>query len=225
MDIMDLVRSPIALQAILLPSTMRRFHAKYLVVLAGLLLAAWTSLSLSPYTLEPGSSSMSVEGGSTLHDWTCPIETVEGTFQMETADADRQPLDAIKRVQIQVPVDAIRCEKETMNEKLREALQMDKYPQVYFKLKNAQLSPLPDSGSSWVSVAATGELILAGERRQIDLPVKGQRLANGNVRFVGSHTIRLSDYGIDRPSAMLGTIKVSEEVTVNFDVTAAPAAK
>lgn len=204
---------------------MTRHHSKYLIGLVGLLFAAWAGLSLAPYTLESSSSTMSVEGGSTLHDWTCPIESVDGNFQMETADADAQPLDAIKRAQIQVPVDAIVCEKETMNEKLREALQMNKYPQVYFTLKSAQLSPLPDSGKSWVSVDAAGELVLAGQRRMIELPVKGQRLDSGDFRFVGSHTIRLSDYDIERPSAMFGTIKTSKEVTVNFDVTATPSSK
>lgn len=201
------------------------YQSKYVVMLVGLLVVTGAGLALAPYTIDTSSSKMSVEGGSTLHDWTCPIETVDGTFQLETADADARPLDAITRVQVQVPVDAIVCEKETMNEKLREALEMNKYPQVYFKLKAAQLSPLPDSGKNWMSVDATGELILAGKRQSIDLPVKAQRLSNGDFRFVGSHTIRLSDYDIDRPSAMLGTIKVSKEVTVNFDVTATPSAQ
>lgn len=203
----------------------RLFSKPFFALFAGLLLAAWTGLPLTPYTFDSDASQMSVEGGSTVHDWTCPIETVEGNLQMETANPGDQPLDAINRVQVTVPVDAIQCDKETMNEKLRDALQMDKYPQVYFTLKDAQLSPLPDSGEGWVSVASTGELMLAGKRRTIDLPVKGQRLDDGNVRFVGSHTIRLSDYEIDRPSAMFGTIKVSKEVTVNFDVVASPVAE
>lgn len=200
-------------------------RSKYVVILVAVLFATGAGLALAPYTVDSNASQMNVEGGSTLHDWSCPIESVDGTFQLETADADVQPLDAIQRVQVQVPVDAIVCEKETMNEKLREALEMNKYPQVYFKLEAAELSPLPDSGKSWMSVDATGELILAGQRRSIDLPVKAQRLNNGNFRFVGSHTIRLSDYDIDRPSAMLGTIKVSKEVTVNFDVRATPSAQ
>lgn len=203
----------------------RLFSKPFFALFAGLLLAAWTGLSLTPYTFDSDASQMSVEGGSTVHDWTCPIETVEGNLQMKTTNPGDQPLEAINRVQVNVPVDAIQCDKETMNEKLRDALQMDKYPQVYFTLKDAQLSPLPDSGEGWVSVAAEGELMLAGKRRTIDLPVKGQRLDNGDFRFVGSHTIRLSDYDIDRPSAMFGTIKVSKEVTVNFDVVASPAAE
>lgn len=196
------------------------------VLLASTLLIAWSGLAPVSYTFESTPNEMNVEGGSTLHDWSCPIETLNGNLQVDTAGASGPTgLGSLSRVQVQVPVDAIQCEKETMNEKLRDALQINKYPQVLFTLQDAQVSPLPDSGETWFSIDATGELILAGQRRQIELPVKGQRLQNGKLRFVGSHTILLSDYDIERPSAMLGTIKTSKEVTVNFDVTATPNTK
>lgn len=188
-------------------------------------LVAWTGQPPVTYTFESTPNEMNVEGGSTVHDWSCPIQTLNGTVRMDTTSTAQAPIGAPSRVQVEVPVDAIQCEKGTMNEKLREALQMNSYPTVYFSLKDAQVSPLPDSGKSWFSVDATGELILAGERRQIDLPVKGKRLDNGDLRFVGSYTILLSDYGIERPSAMFGTIKTSKEVTVNFDVTATPSSQ
>jgi polyisoprenoid-binding protein YceI len=195
------------------------------ILLALGVLVAWTGAPLVSYTFESTPNEMSVEGGSTIHDWSCPIKTLDGTFRADTAGTEEVPVGAPSRVQVEVPVDAIQCDNGTMNEKLREALNMNAYPKVYFSLKDAQVSPLPDSGKSWFQVDAKGQLILAGERRQIEMPVKAQRLDTGNLRFVGSHTIRLSDYDIERPSAMLGTIKVSKEVTVNFDVTATPNSK
>jgi len=201
----------------------RSLHAVFILLLAGAFLAAGASRPPVSYTFEPTMSEMSVEGGSTLHDWSCPIESLDGSLNVDTAHTSQgAPISGLTRTQVSVPVDAIQCDKDTMNEKLREALQMNSYPEVYFSLKDAQVSALPDSGATWFRVDATGELILAGERRQIEIPVQGTKLDNGNLRLTGSHTIRLSDYDIDRPSAMLGTITVSKEVTVNFDVTATP---
>jgi polyisoprenoid-binding protein YceI len=201
----------------------RSFLAAFTVLLAGTLLAAWSLQSPVSYTIEPTPNEMYVEGGSTLHDWSCPIKGLSGSLEANAAQAaDAPPISEVSKSRVQVPVDSIQCDKDTMNEKLREALQMNAYPKVYFSLDDAQVSPLPDSGASWFSVDATGELILAGERRQIELPVQGQHLDNGNIRLTGSHTIRLSDYDIERPSAMLGTIKTSKDVTVHFDVTATP---
>lgn len=201
----------------------RSFAATFTVLLAGILLAAWSLQPPVSYTIKPTPNEMYVEGGSTVHDWNCPIEELSGSLQADTPEAeDASPVSGISKTQVQVPVDAIQCDKDTMNEKLREALQMNAYPEVYFSLSEAQVSPLPDSGGARFSVDATGEIILAGERREIDLPVQGKRLDNGDLRLTGSHTIRLSDYDVDRPTALLGTVRTSEEVTVHFDVTATP---
>lgn len=200
----------------------RSFALTFTALLAGTFLVAWSLQAPTSYTFRSTPNEMHVEGGSTVHDWSCPIESLDGKLQLDTARTDQAPVGSPSEVQVTVPVDAIQCDNDTMNEKLREALQMNSYPEVYFSLKDAQVSPLPDSGAAWFSVDATGELILAGERREIDLPVQGKRLDGGTLRFVGSHTILLSDYDIERPSAMFGTIKTSEKVTVHFDVTATP---
>lgn len=201
----------------------RSFQVVIASVLAIGLLVAWTGVPLTSYTLRSTPNEMNVEGGSTIHDWSCPIESLDGSLRLDTAeDEGASPIQRVTKTQVEVPVDAIQCDNDTMNEKLREALDVNAYPKVYFSLADAQVSPLPDSGAAWFKVQATGELILAGERRQIDLPVAGKTLDNGRLRLVGSHTIRLSDYDIERPSAMLGTIKTSKKVTVNFDVTATP---
>lgn len=206
---------------------MTRFLATaFTIVLAGTILVAGSLQPPVSYTIEPTPTEMYVEGGSTIHDWSCPIKGLSGSLRADTAQTEKasptSPLSGVSSTQVSVPVDSIQCDNDTMNEKLREALQMNAYPEVYFSLEETQVSPLPDSGSSWFSVDATGELILAGERRQIDLPVQGRRHDDGTLRLTGSHTIRLSDYDIDRPSAVMGTIKVSKEVTVHFDVTATP---
>jgi polyisoprenoid-binding protein YceI len=209
---------------------MTRFFAVALtLVLAGMLLVAGSLQPPVSYTIEPTSTEMYVEGGSTIHDWSCPVKGLSGSLRVDTAQtvnaSPASPLSGVLSTQVSVPVNSIQCDKETMNEKLREALQMNAYPEVYFSLEDAQVSPLPDSGAHWFAVDATGELILAGERRQIDLPVQGRRHDDGTLRLTGSHTIRLSDYDIDRPSALMGTITVSKEVTVHFDVTATPDTK
>ncbi|MFB6274381.1 MAG: YceI family protein [Salinibacter sp.] len=202
---------------------MPRFLQSALSALVAIgLVVAWTSVPPTSYTFDSTPNEMRVEGGSTIHDWSCPIKTLDGTLQVDTAGAAKTPIAPPSKVQVSIPVDAITCDNGTMNEKLREALKMESHPQVQFSLQEAQVSPLPDSGSGWFQVDATGTLTLAGNQRQIDLPVSGQRLENGDLRFVGRHTIRLSDYGIERPSAMFGAIKVSKKVTVHFDVTATP---
>ncbi|MFB6097876.1 MAG: YceI family protein, partial [Salinibacter sp.] len=166
----------------------RLLKAAFTALLGIGVLVAWTGGPPTSYTFRSTPNEMYVEGGSTLHDWRCPIQSLSGSLELDTAGTSATPIGTVSRVKVRVPVDAIQCDKETMNDKLRNALKMNAYPKVHFTLKEAQVSPLPDSGKAWALVNATGELILAGERRQIDLPVKAQRLDNGNLRFVGKHT-------------------------------------
>ena len=200
----------------------RYFSVAFSTIVGAVLLTAWIGAPPVTYTFHSTPNEMYVEGGSTIHDWSCPITSLDGSLKADTPDATQAPISPPSRVQVAVPVDAIQCDNDTMNEKLREALKLNSYPEVYFSLEGAQVSSVPDSSADWFQVDAKGELILAGKRKQIELPVKSKRLDGGDLRFVGHHTIRLSDYDIERPSAMFGTIKTSKEVTVHFDVTATP---
>jgi hypothetical protein len=190
--------------------------------IAGAFTIGATLQSSTSYDLVPTNSTMHVDGTSTLHDWSCPVESMTGSFQIDTSATETTPISTLRRVHVSVPVDQIVCDKDTMNEKLQEALQSNAYPKVMYTLQSVDLQPLADSSDSWFEAQTTGELILAGERQSIDMAVKGQRMDDGRMRFVGQHTLKLSDYNVDRPSALLGTIKTGNEITVRFDVVAAP---
>lgn len=202
--------------------TMKRLlSAASLLIAAGALLMGAVSMPPTSYMIQPDESSMRVEGTSTLHDWSCPVGTMNGSFEIDTATTESMPISGLQRAHITVPVEQIDCDKNTMNRKLREAMQVKAYPEVMYTLASAKLQPLPDATDKF-EIQTTGELIIAGTRKQIDMTVTGQRLSDGQIRFVGQKSFKLSDFNVDRPSAMLGTIKTGDEVTVYFDVLATP---
>lgn len=199
---------------------MRNTLTVLLSILSAVLLAAFGLSAPVSYVVQPEASTMTISGTSTLHDWSCDVPGVTGRLQVDTA-ATSAPM-IIASTQVRVPVEQIECHKSRMNNNLREALEANAYPTIYFMLKEANTATLPDSSGAWYTVDANGELIIAGERRSLDLPVKAQRLADGRVRFVGSTSFKMSDWGVEPPSVMLGTIKTGDEVTIDFDVVVAP---
>ena len=59
---------------------------------------------------------------------------------------------------------------------------------------------------------------MAGANQPIDLQqVKYKVLAGGDVQITFSKTFKMSQWKMEPPTAMMGTIKVGDEVTVNFD--------
>jgi polyisoprenoid-binding protein YceI len=64
------------------------------------------------------------------------------------------------------------------------------------------------------SVKASGELSIAGQSRPVTLDLT----ATPDGRLTGSMTVAQSDFGIKPFSAMMGALKVKDEVEVNLDV-------
>lgn len=196
----------------------------FILVPALFLLVGFAALSAPTYVFQAEPSEMTIAGTSTLHDWTCDVESIEGRLEARSDTSGTAAIQTLTSTQVSIPVKSIDCDKDRMNRNLYEAMEAKKYPTILFSLDEATVSALPDSAETWMNVDATGELIIAGTRKTVDLPVKAQHMGNGSFRFVGSTSFKMSTFGVEPPSVMLGTIKTGDEVTISFDVVAAPPA-
>lgn len=157
------------------------------------------------------SHKVTIDGTSSLHDWTSEVTKVEwkGIVTMEG-----NKVKEVKNVKVNIPVKSIKSEKgKTMDNKTYEAFKVEKFPSITYSL--TQLS-----GSA--SMKVTGTLTMAGTTKTITMDVNSKALANGDVQFTGKHTLNMKDFKMETPTAMMGTIKVGPEVTVNFDLTITP---
>jgi polyisoprenoid-binding protein YceI len=176
-------------------------------------LAGWAQ-SDEPLTFARGGS-ITIEGTSNVHGWTCATGQYTGNADAATTAAGLTGLSALS---ISVPVAQIDCDNGTMNTKLREALRASAAPNIRFVLGNATVST---PRNNRFNVSASGQLTIAGQTRPVSFQAQGQALANGRFRFQGSVPITMSQYGVRPPTAMMGTMRVGDRVTVRFDVTLA----
>lgn len=172
-----------------------------LVFVAG---AAWAQ---TPYSLK--SAKASVKGTSSLHDWESAIKVV--TWK-GTLIADAQNVTEVKTADVVIKVVDIQSTKgKTMDNKTWEAFKYEKNPTIAFKLTSASVT----AGT----VQAKGNLTMAGVTKPITLAVKSKVLANGEIQLTTSYTFKMTEFKMEPPTAMMGTIKVGDEVTVLFDLT------
>ena len=66
-------------------------------------------------------------------------------------------------------------------------------------------------------------LTVAGQAQTVTMDVSGQRLADGSVTAAATIPLKMTDYGITPPTALLGTIKAGDVVKVTFALTVVPA--
>jgi polyisoprenoid-binding protein YceI len=182
-------------------------------MLAALVLALFVtshSFSQKAYSLE--SNKVTVDGTSTLHDWSSAVTKLDWSGQLTV---ERTNVKAIQNVVVTIPVESIKSEKGgMMDDKTYEAFKSDKNPTITFKLTSATVT-----GNK---VNAKGTLTMAGATKPIVMNVDAKVLADGAVHLSGSHVINMKEYGMTPPKAVMGTIKVGEKVTVLFELTVTP---
>ncbi|NNF58005.1 MAG: YceI family protein [Rhodothermaceae bacterium] len=194
---------------------MRAFPRFLLLLLIGLVTGAagWMPQSVSPerFAIESGSR-LWIDGTSTMGDYTCESRHVSGYGRV---------LDTAVEAEVEVPVRAFDCGIAAMNADFREALRAEEHGTVRFDLHDAEVLSETASAEAWRPLRVLGWLHLAGAERMIAVRAEGRRLADGRVRVRGQHTLRMSDFGVEPPTGLLGLVRAHNTIVVRFDLQAA----
>lgn len=156
---------------------------------------------------------MTISGTSNIHDWSTNVESIKIQAEMELVNGF---VSSVGTVAMSARVSSIKSDKGTiMDNKTKEALKGDKHPVIRYDLKQVDIQERKDK----VSLLKTeGTLHIAGVTRPIKMDVFARQLPNNEVEVWGSHKINLNDYGMKAPTALMGSIKTGDEVTVAYSV-------
>lgn len=154
-----------------------------------------------------------IQGTSTLHDWESQITKVTYKGAAKTKGITIQ---SIKDVEVKVLVEGIKSkEGKVMDKKTYEAFKSDKNPYITFSMKTAQVKTGEDKN---VTIEVTGNLTMAGTTKLVPLTAKGKVLPNNDIQITVSKKLKMTEFNMKPPKAVLGTIHVGDEVTVNFEI-------
>ena len=151
-----------------------------------------------------------VKGTSTMHEWESVIEKLEcrTSYKIEGNE-----LVDIKDAVVEISVESIKSTKgKTMDNKTYDAFNSEKFPSIIFTLSSEKIN------TSNLTVALKGALEMAGTTKPIDLVASYKVLTNGDLQIIGIKKIKMTEFNIEPPKAMMGTIKVGDEVTISFDI-------
>jgi polyisoprenoid-binding protein YceI len=174
-------------------------------------LLAMGAISGQSITLIKGESSVTVSGTSSLHDWHETAGDFTATVRLQTNEGTSSEIEQVTFV---CKSASLTSENSIMTDKTHVALQAKKYPEIIFISEEPITITVPDGEFSGV---VTGELNLNGVGKNLSFPVKGT-FKGDRLTASGSQALKMSDYNIKSPTAMLGTLKTGDEVTVHFDL-------
>ena len=159
---------------------------------------------------------MWISGSSTVRSFECSATAFDANVE-STPGATTAVLageKAVTAVEIRVSTERLDCKNGTMNEHMLKALKAKANPTIVFKLASYDLAKQADV----VRVTLNGTLAMGGVEKPISMTVNASEGASGMLHVVGTHELRMTEWGLKPPTLMLGTMKVDERVKVGFDL-------
>ena len=155
------------------------------------------------------SSKIEVSGTSTLHDWTEEVETVEGSLSLAL---DGESIQG-QSMSFTIPVESLKSGNSTMDDNTYKALNSKDHPNITFSSNSVRVIPLGGS----VKIEATGTLSIGGGSQNVTLVAIAEKKGD-QWECHGSKKIKMTDYGIDPPTAMFGTIKTGDDLNITYQI-------
>lgn len=174
---------------------MKTKSLNYYAVFA-LLAFLFVGASVHSQNLKPIKTEILVEGTSNIHDWEMTSEKAVGTVQSSNG--------TISEISIEIPVKSLESGKGGMDKNAYKALNEDDYPTIKFSSTEVSSSKIK------------GHLIINGKSKTVSIPVSTKK-SGQNIEISGKYKINMTHYGVEPPTALMGTIKTGEEVTINFN--------
>jgi len=173
------------------------------------------------HALDPASN-VTIEGSSNLRDWSADVPVVESDFVMSGfSGSDPQDLkpEHIRTLELRIPVRHIDTGNRAFTRNLHKYLLMDQHPRILYRLQRVE--GITMEGGRAV-IRSIGTITAAGREHRVTMRTHAIADKDGSIRFTGEQPLLMSDFGIDPPTALLGTVKAHDAVKVVYDVRYSP---
>lgn len=195
------------------------FTKKLISTLALLLLTVSATIGQDLQLNLQDSPNMHLYGEANIKSWDAAITEVNGSLtlqNMETITAENLTAEAFKNITLTIPVEQIEAESGGLTSNIHKYLKGDDYPNITFELNN--VTNITEQADGSLLINATGVITAAGAENPVEMQVTAN-VNNNGIQFTGEQQLLMTDFGIDPPTAVFGTIRSRDEIRIEFDVT------
>jgi len=158
--------------------------------------------------INPKSFTMTIFGTTNVHDFKSKVTQAKGEA---VVNANKE----LQSLVVEIPVRSIKSGEKLMDTKTYETFDVENNPNITFKLVEVNTSHIE---GNQVSVTLTGNLTMAGVTRKISIKSNGSATKAGVYEFTGSVALKMTDFKMSPPTAMMGLMKVGDAITLKYDV-------
>lgn len=183
------------------------------LVIASLIVMAFsTQISVAQtFHLNNATSVLKIDGTSNIHDWQISAESQEGKL---VADFENGVLLKVQHLEFIVKAESLKSGKSSMDKNTYKALNTEKHKKIVFNL--TRVKSINCSNNNSCKVVATGNLTIAGTTKPLNITFD-MDISEAKIALSGSKTIKMTDFGVDPPKAMFGTITTGDSLDIKFE--------
>jgi hypothetical protein len=167
------------------------------------------------------SSELTLEGKTNVSLFTCDCMDVfqPQYFSLEVQD-DGGLVTKFNQTKLSLAVKNLDCGNKMMNKDLQKALNAGDHPYIVIELleiKQTKCNRVLEL-NDWVQVKSLIRLTLNGRSNEYWLNITAKKIGGNRFRFIGNKTFNMSEFGVTPPTAMMGVVKVKDEIKINLDL-------
>lgn len=180
----------------------------YMLLIASIMLVGSLSVTTAQtLKINAQSSTMTISGTTNVHNFQSKVTQISGDLVINGKK--------VQSLKVEVPVKSIKSNEKLMDKKTYEAFDAEKHPTITFQLIDAVVQK---ATAEDIDVVLTGNLTMAGVSKKISINTTGKALKAGTLQFTGSVGLKMTDFKMKPPTAMLGMMKVGDAITLKFSV-------
>jgi len=185
----------------------------------------------SRYKASPIGSSVTIDGTSTIHDWTMTGHNIAGYLEVPAgvvldpakeglAGASGNKLAA--QAQVSIPVTAMQSGHEGMDEVMQDAMNAKTYPRIQYHLTEMTLKT-PHAAGTPLEFDTKGDLMVAGVTNSVSMPIRIESGEKSKLKVTGSVPLKMTEFKI-KPPVKLGVFRTADDVKILFEWVISPPA-
>lgn len=169
--------------------------------------------SIAQINYKATAATVRLDGTSTLHDWTMVSDKpiCEAAFTFNGIN-----LASLTSLEFTVPVESLKSDSKGLNKNAYKALNAGSYPVITFVSGFANIHSQSSNG---YAISAKGKLTISGVTKDVwVVAIATVNPSDNSIITTGTFKIKMSEFKVERPSVMFGSVKAGDEVTIKFNI-------
>ncbi|MDD7884424.1 YceI family protein [Flavivirga sp. 57AJ16] len=160
------------------------------------------------FNLNNKESSLTVFGTSSLHDWHIIAENMSGKILFKNLEAGE-----VDKCDFTVNAESLKSGKRSMDKNTFKALNTSDYKTITFQLE--EVKDIVKKGAGKFLLKSIGNLTITNVKKLIPIEFHIE-IIEGKITLSGEKNIKMTDFNIEPPKALFGTITTGNDITIKF---------